>query len=145
MKAYGEWSYTSIIHDIGTRWRWVVSFTSQPLYLRGNGPPYPLDRRPCGPRAGLDAMEKRKILSVPEVEPRPSSPYCIAITTELVIPALCMVYILQKKNKTPVFHSFIIILSFRLVDQPVPDITAFIVVLKIAAVEFINIWREAQQ
>jgi hypothetical protein len=27
-----------------------------------------------GPRAGLDAMEKRKILTLPGIEPRPSSP-----------------------------------------------------------------------
>jgi hypothetical protein len=121
----------------------VVSFTPQPLYLRGNAPPHTHWIGGCvGPRAGLDAVEKRKILSVPEVEPRPSSPYSVAIPTELAIPAFDMVYILRKKNnRTPVLHSSIIIFSFRLV----PDITGFIVVLKIAAVEFINIWREAQQ
>jgi hypothetical protein len=29
--------------DLGTRWRWVVSFTPQPLYLQGKRTYYPLD------------------------------------------------------------------------------------------------------
>jgi hypothetical protein len=33
------------ILDLGTRWRWVVSFTPRPLYSRGKSPCYPLDRR----------------------------------------------------------------------------------------------------
>jgi hypothetical protein len=31
----GEWRYCSTILDLGTRWRWVVSFTPRPLYPRG--------------------------------------------------------------------------------------------------------------
>jgi hypothetical protein len=31
----GEWRYSSTIPGLGTRWRWVVSFTFQPLYLQG--------------------------------------------------------------------------------------------------------------
>jgi hypothetical protein len=37
-----------------------------------------LDRRSVGPRAGLDAIKKRKIFPLPGIEPRPSSPYPIA-------------------------------------------------------------------
>jgi hypothetical protein len=37
----GERRYSSTILDLGSRWRWVVSFTHSPLYPR-----YPLDRRP---------------------------------------------------------------------------------------------------
>jgi hypothetical protein len=33
------------ILDLGTRWRWVVSFTPLPLYPQGKSPWYPLDRR----------------------------------------------------------------------------------------------------
>jgi hypothetical protein len=40
-----KWRYSSTILDLGTRWRWVVSFTSRSLYHRGNSPWYPLDRR----------------------------------------------------------------------------------------------------
>jgi hypothetical protein len=39
------------IHDLGTRWSWVVSFTPQPLYLQGKSPWYPLDRRLGGPQS----------------------------------------------------------------------------------------------
>jgi hypothetical protein len=31
--------------DLGTRWRWMVSFTPRPLYTRRKSPRYPLDRR----------------------------------------------------------------------------------------------------
>jgi hypothetical protein len=43
------------ILDLGTRRRWVVSFTPWPLYSR-----YPLDRRPAGPqsRSGRGGEEK---------------------------------------------------------------------------------------
>jgi hypothetical protein len=33
-----------------------------------------LDRRLSGPRAGLDAVVRRTIFSLPGIEPRPSSP-----------------------------------------------------------------------
>jgi hypothetical protein len=36
-----------------------------------------------GPRAGLDAADKRIILVLPTVEPRPSNPLPIAIPTEV--------------------------------------------------------------
>jgi hypothetical protein len=39
-KDMGEWRYSSTILDLGTRWRWVVSFTPRPLYSR-----YSLDGR----------------------------------------------------------------------------------------------------
>jgi hypothetical protein len=37
--------------DLGTSWRWVVSFTPRPLYPRGKSPRYPLDRRLGGPES----------------------------------------------------------------------------------------------
>jgi hypothetical protein len=36
------------ILDLGTRWRWVVSFTPRPLYTQGKSPWYLLDRRLSG-------------------------------------------------------------------------------------------------
>jgi hypothetical protein len=38
------------ILDLGTRWRWVVSFTSRPLCSQGKSPWHPLDRRLGGPQ-----------------------------------------------------------------------------------------------
>jgi hypothetical protein len=37
--------------DLGTSWRWVVSFTLRLLYPRGKSPRYPLDRRLGGPQS----------------------------------------------------------------------------------------------
>jgi hypothetical protein len=39
------------ILDLGTIWRWVVSFTPQPLYPQGKSPRCPLDRRLGGPQS----------------------------------------------------------------------------------------------
>jgi hypothetical protein len=47
----GEWRYSSTILDLGTRWRWVASYTPRHYHCIGGW---------VGPRAGLDVMEKRK-------------------------------------------------------------------------------------
>jgi hypothetical protein len=43
--VWGERRYISTILDLGTRWRWAVSFTPRPLYSRRKSPGYPLYRR----------------------------------------------------------------------------------------------------
>jgi hypothetical protein len=48
--------------DLGTSWRWVVSFTPRPLYHWGNSPRYPLDRRLGGPQSQSGRREEGKIL-----------------------------------------------------------------------------------
>jgi hypothetical protein len=50
--------------DLGTRWRWVVSFTPRPFYPQGKSPWYVLDRRLCGPqnRSGCSGEEKNSQL-----------------------------------------------------------------------------------
>jgi hypothetical protein len=46
MKTYwGSGGIAPRIFDLGTRWRWVVSFTPRPLYPQGKSPWYPLDGR----------------------------------------------------------------------------------------------------
>jgi hypothetical protein len=50
MKAYWGGGIAPRILDLGTRLRWVVSFTPRSLYIQGKSPWYPLDRRLGGPR-----------------------------------------------------------------------------------------------
>jgi hypothetical protein len=47
-----------LVLDLGTRWRWVVSFTPRPRFTSGERTPGTW----VGPRAGLDAEARRKIL-----------------------------------------------------------------------------------
>jgi hypothetical protein len=64
MKAYwGSEGIALRILDLGTKWKFVVSFTPRPLYPQGRSPRYQFDRRLGGPRAVLDAAVKRKIPS----------------------------------------------------------------------------------
>jgi hypothetical protein len=63
--------------NIGTRWRWVVSFTPRPLYSRRRAPGTRWIGGWVGPRAVLDAVVYRKknpSLPLPEIEPRSSRP-----------------------------------------------------------------------
>jgi hypothetical protein len=59
--------------DLGTRWRWVVSFMARQLYPQGKSPWYPLDRRLGGPqsRSGHRGEEKN---SQPHRESNPRTP-----------------------------------------------------------------------
>jgi hypothetical protein len=52
------------IANLGTNWRWVVSFTPWPLYPEGKSPCYPLNRRLDGPqnRPGWRGEEKNLTL-----------------------------------------------------------------------------------
>jgi hypothetical protein len=61
MKTYwGSGGIAACIHDLGTRWRWVVSFTLWPLYSQRKSPWCPLDRGWVGPMA----VRMRCLLSV---------------------------------------------------------------------------------
>jgi hypothetical protein len=52
MKTYwGNGGITPRILNLGTRWRWVVSFTLRPLYPRSKSLRYPLDGRLDGPQS----------------------------------------------------------------------------------------------
>jgi hypothetical protein len=57
----GNRGIASGILNLGTRWRWVVSFKPQPLYPRGKNTRYPFDRRLGGPqsRSGRGREEKQ--------------------------------------------------------------------------------------
>jgi hypothetical protein len=48
--------------DLGTSWRWVVSFTLRSLYHRGKSPRYPLDRMLGGSQSRSGRRGEEKIL-----------------------------------------------------------------------------------
>jgi hypothetical protein len=63
--------------DLGTSWRWVVSFTPRQFYPRGKNPRYPLDRRMGGPQCRSGRRGEAKILDPTGTRtptPRSSSP-----------------------------------------------------------------------
>jgi hypothetical protein len=71
MKAYwGSGGMTPRILDLGTGWRWVVSFTPRPLYPQGKSPWYPLVWR-----AGVP--QSRGILKMP------ARPMCNRLVTKV--------------------------------------------------------------
>jgi hypothetical protein len=59
--------------DLGSRCRWVVSFTPRPLYPQGKSPLYPLDRR-LGGSQGLygRGVEEKNSQPPPGFEPQSS-------------------------------------------------------------------------
>jgi len=64
MKAYnGIGDEAPLILNLDTRMRWVVNFTSRPIYLREKSSRYTLIRILDGPRAGLDLMRRGKFLA----------------------------------------------------------------------------------
>jgi hypothetical protein len=72
--------------DLGISWRWVVSFTPQPLYPQGKIPGTHWIGGWVDPRAGMDDVKKRKFLTLLEHELRSlGCPACRC--TDYAIPA----------------------------------------------------------
>jgi hypothetical protein len=65
-----EWLYKHFL-DLATSWRWVVSFTPQPLYLRGKSPSTHCVGGRLESRDGLDDVKKRRVLTLLGLELRP--------------------------------------------------------------------------
>jgi hypothetical protein len=60
-------------YDLGTRWRWVATFTPRSLCPQGKSPRYPLDRRLRGPQSRSEhGVEGKNSQPMPGFEPRPS-------------------------------------------------------------------------
>jgi hypothetical protein len=57
VEAHGEWRYSSTILDLGTRWRWVVSFPPLPLYPAERAPNTHWRGGWVGPRVNLDDFD----------------------------------------------------------------------------------------
>jgi hypothetical protein len=56
---WGTGNIPSRILNLGTSWRWMVSFTPQSPYSREMNPRCPLDKGLGGSRIGLDAAKKK--------------------------------------------------------------------------------------
>jgi hypothetical protein len=87
--------------DLGTRWRWVVSFTPRPLYHHGKAPDTHWIGGWVGPRSSLDTCRREKFPSTAGIRTpiiRSSSPQSVAIPTELSLLFSLYVSILKMKN-----------------------------------------------
>jgi hypothetical protein len=76
----GEWRYSSTFLDLGTRWRWLVSFTLRLLYPGERARGTHWIGGWVGPGFGLGAVEKITILLLPGIEPAVQP---VTILTEL--------------------------------------------------------------
>jgi hypothetical protein len=85
--------YSSTILDLGTGWRWVVSFMPWLLW-----PQYPLDRRLGGPQSGCCGAEKK--ISCPSWESNPSHPDHSPSLYSLSYPALTYILFIVQKDDT---------------------------------------------
>jgi hypothetical protein len=63
MNTYGGGCIDPHSFYLGTSWKWVVIFTSRPLYPRGKSPWFPLDRRLGGPQNRSGRHGEKKILA----------------------------------------------------------------------------------
>jgi hypothetical protein len=94
----GDWRYSFIILNLGTRWRWVVSFTLRPLYSQGNSPRYPLYERLDGALSSSGCYGKKKTL-VPAGNRTPTVQPLACRYTDWSIPALCRRYATTKNSQ----------------------------------------------
>jgi hypothetical protein len=94
LRREGVWGSESIdphFLDLGTRWRWAVSFTPWSLYPRGRAPGTHWIGGWVDPRAELDDVEKKKFLTLPGLQPVTSR------YTDWAIPAVR--FLLYVKNR----------------------------------------------
>jgi hypothetical protein len=68
VKAWGSGRIDPCFLDLGTIWRWLVSFTSRSIYPWESVPRIHSIGGWVGPRAGLDNMEEWKFLPPPGLE-----------------------------------------------------------------------------
>jgi hypothetical protein len=93
--------YLNIL-DLGTSWRWMVSFTPQLLNSVGKSPWYPLTRRPGGSHNRPELHGKFKILDTTRTRnPTPRSSSLLLAAKPTVLPRFYFNFIAL--NKIPTF------------------------------------------
>jgi hypothetical protein len=71
IKTYWEWNTDPRIHNLGTKWRWVVNFTLRLLHSRWKRSRYPLDISLGGPQSLSGGCEDDKnLLAQSVIKPR---------------------------------------------------------------------------
>jgi hypothetical protein len=99
MKTYwGSGGIIPRVLDLGTRWRWVVSFTPLPVYLPGKELLLSLDRRLGGPQSRSGNDGERKIPS-PRRDSNPDHPIIQPVASyynDWPIPALTLMVLYMK-------------------------------------------------
>jgi hypothetical protein len=71
MAYWGSGGIVPLILRLGTRWRWIVSFTPRPLYPQGRSSWCPFDRRLGGPqRRSGRGSEKKNSQPLPGLKPQ---------------------------------------------------------------------------
>jgi hypothetical protein len=84
MAYWGSEGIAPRILDLGTRWRWAVSFTPRSLYTKGKSPWYPLDRRLGGPQSQSGHIgEEKNSQPLAGLESPITQPVAQHYTTEL--------------------------------------------------------------
>jgi hypothetical protein len=78
----GEWRYSSIILDFGTRWDWMISILPWPLYPQGNTSRYPLGRKLSGLQSPIWTLWSRENFLAPAGN-RNLALQSVALPTEL--------------------------------------------------------------
>jgi hypothetical protein len=74
LRRIGSGGIAPRILDIGTRWRWVVSFTLRPLYPQEKIPWYSLDRSLDGPQSRSEHGGEEKEFPAPAGTRTPDHP-----------------------------------------------------------------------
>jgi hypothetical protein len=138
MNTYGEWRHSSTIPDLGTRWRWVVSFTPLSLYSRGKSPSYPLYRRLGGPqrRSGHCGVEK---IFCPFRELKHGN-LCIRklVRILVVLPSiLTTVFYFSFNSETPDIFNYVTDISFQILAY-----SLFLTIFSSHSTSFITYWLE---
>jgi hypothetical protein len=80
--AYGEWKHSSAILHLGTSWTKVIRFMHWPLYPRGPGPCKNCVGSWVGLRTDTDAMGKKILLPLLEIESQYVDPFCSIVANE---------------------------------------------------------------
>jgi hypothetical protein len=124
---------------LGTRWRWVVSFTPRPFYPRGKSPSFPLDRKLGRPQSRRGRGGEEKKLSSPYRESKPSRQARSLVTILSYPGSLWRLSILERKDNKEVVKRIKTLPPLR--QQPVASLPFFSAGIGVD-VQFILLRRE---